>query len=115
MVLQAKSPFNNSCLHFAGRFQLWVYIWSWGHLTSLGTAATSKPVRSSPLLVLSCQLSQALQRSSDMDDTDVTTDTGMYSHTHSPHKSQSGIDLTHGWTRGASAKPPAWQFCLFGN
>lgn len=109
----SKTPFNSSCLHFAGRSQLWVDIWSWSHLTSLGTAAaTSKPVHSSPLLVLSRQL---LQRSSDTDNTDVTTDTGMNSHTHSPHKSQSGVDLTHGWTRGAATKLLAWQFCFFGN
>lgn len=43
---------------------------------------------SSSLLVLSHQLPQALQRSSDTDNTDVNTDTGMYSHTHSPHKSE---------------------------
>lgn len=43
---------------------------------------------SSSLLVLLRQLPQALQRSSDKDDTDVNTDTGMYSHTHSPHKSE---------------------------
>lgn len=43
---------------------------------------------SSSLLVLSRQLPQVLQRSSDTDDTDVNTDTGMYSHTHSPHKSE---------------------------
>lgn len=43
---------------------------------------------SSSLLVLLRQLPQALQRSSDKDDIDVNTDMGMYSHTHSPHKSE---------------------------
>lgn len=50
-----------------------------------------------------------------MDDTDVNTDTCMYSHTHSPRKSQSGVGLTHGWTQGATAKLLAWQFCLISN
>lgn len=87
----SETPPNSSCLRVGGRSQLRAGIWSWCHLMSLqgaAAAATSKPVHSSPLLVPSCQLSQALQRSSDTDDTDVNTDTCMYSHTHSPHESE---------------------------
>lgn len=84
-------PNNSCCCHFRASPQL-PTAESWSH-----------------------QLLQALQRSSNTDDTDVNTDTCMYSHTHSPHKSQSGIDLTHSWTEAATTKLPAWQFCLFGN